>query len=115
MAQNGPHTPGVPIVSQMAHDPDMAELIDFYVSTMPEHAEKLKACFAGKDYKTLALLAHQLRGSAGGYGFPSVGTCAGELEDVVRAAQGHEDAALASIKAQVDALVSMCRRCVARK
>jgi HPt (histidine-containing phosphotransfer) domain-containing protein len=106
---------GHPIVSQLAHDADMAELIEMYIAEMPARAEKLGACISARDWKALTTIAHQLRGSAGGHGFPTLGACAGALEDAMRTAQGREEAALGSIKLQVDVLVAMCRRCVAKR
>jgi HPt (histidine-containing phosphotransfer) domain-containing protein len=57
-----------PLVSELASDPDFAELLAAFVSEMPKRISTLETALTASDLETLARLAHQLKGSAGGYG-----------------------------------------------
>lgn len=102
------------IVSDLAFDPDMAELVELFVSELPGRAGKVSAAFDAGRWSDLAIQAHQLRGSSAGHGFPQIGAIAGRLEDLVRGAQGKEQSAAARIRAQVEELTDLCRRARAR-
>jgi signal transduction histidine kinase/HPt (histidine-containing phosphotransfer) domain-containing protein len=70
----------IPLVSELADDEDMAPLVAQFVASLPERAAALlEATFAG-DLTRLTRLAHQLKGAAGGFGFPTVTTAAAALE-----------------------------------
>lgn len=103
-----------PIHSQFAGDPEMKELIELFLSELPVRIETLRAAHAAGDSVALRRLAHQLRGASAGYGFPTLGTAAGEVEDRLRALDCvTAPQALAKIGAEVSALVDMCRRACA--
>jgi HPt (histidine-containing phosphotransfer) domain-containing protein len=102
------------ITSSMANDSDMAELIDLYVEEMGGRAQSLQSHLNTANWKLLANEAHKLRGSAGGHGFDTIGTCAAQLEDQLRQAAGHEQEILQSLKQHVDDLIGMCLRAKAR-
>jgi PAS domain S-box-containing protein len=81
-----------PICSHYADDPDMAELVAAFVGRAPATAEALTQALKREDWPTLARLAHNLKGAAGGYGFPAVTLAAGELEQAVKADAAREAA-----------------------
>ena len=95
------------LVSQLAGDPDMAELVALFVEEMPSRVRTVLECFERGELSELKRVAHQLKGACGGYGFPQVGAVAGDLEKML--AQGATDD-LARVRACVDGLVDMCRR-----
>lgn len=106
-----------PIRSEFADDPDMAELVELFVSELPHRIDAVGEAVQTRDLKALARLAHQLRGAAPSYGFAQLGQTAGGLEDAIRAcAPGSSDGsdpaqrALELIRTQVDQLVDVCRR-----
>jgi histidine phosphotransfer protein HptB len=68
------------LVSEFASDPDMAELVDLFVTELPTRVAALDAAWSGKRIPDLTRLAHQLKGAGAGYGFPTIGTAAGALE-----------------------------------
>ncbi len=70
----------VPIYSTLAHDHDMAELIEMFVAEVPEKLTRLEALLQAEDWNELKRLSHQLKGSAGGYGFGVVTAGAQKLE-----------------------------------
>jgi CheY-like chemotaxis protein/HPt (histidine-containing phosphotransfer) domain-containing protein len=75
------------IHSELADDPDMAELIDGYIQGLPAQAKRLEDAFDANDRETVRRLAHQLKGSAGGYGFPTITEAAARLEELARAGE----------------------------
>jgi HPt (histidine-containing phosphotransfer) domain-containing protein len=73
-----------PLYSEMRNDPDMADLVELFTSEMPERLKQLGKAWDDSDMTTVHRLAHQLRGSAAGYGFPELGKAAGALEDAIK-------------------------------
>ena len=69
-----------PLTSDMADDEDMSELVDQFVATVPERIGALRAASVTGDRGCLGRLAHQLKGAAGGYGFPRISEAAAALE-----------------------------------
>jgi len=100
-----PDSGGQPILSEFANEPDMAELVNSFVSELPEKVQAVRAAYESRDLATLAMLAHRLKGAAGGYGFPMVTDAAAALESSVKA--GPDPAAL---REQVEALIDLCAR-----
>lgn len=98
------------LTSQYADDPDMRELVVEFVDAMPARALALQTALSEARLRDLQRLAHQLKGAAGGYGFPTLGSAAGALEATLKA---DAQPSLDHVKAQVDELVSLCSRAVA--
>ncbi len=65
----------------------------------------LEQALGENDLNTLATLAHQLKGSGGGHGFPAITAAAKEMEAGARA---HED--LSRLQQQFQELADLCRR-----
>ncbi len=93
------------IVSDHANDPDMVELIEQFVGRLSNRIADLEEAFAKQDARMLGELAHKLKGAAGGYGFPSISSAAGQLE---KTAKSQKD--LDSLNAELTSLVDLCRR-----
>jgi HPt (histidine-containing phosphotransfer) domain-containing protein len=68
------------ILSEFADDPDMSDLVKEYVGKMPQRMDQLSDAFEKNERDQLIRLAHQLKGSGGGYGFPVLTDTAGKLE-----------------------------------
>jgi HPt (histidine-containing phosphotransfer) domain-containing protein len=62
-------------------DAPMAELADLFFVELPQRMRSMRVALREGDESGLRFLAHQLRGAAGGYGFPEVGEHAGAIED----------------------------------
>jgi HPt (histidine-containing phosphotransfer) domain-containing protein len=107
------HSQG-PLRSEFAGDPEMKELIELFLQELPVRIESIRAAMETGDATALKRLAHQLRGASAGYGYPTLGTAAGAVEDRIKAL-GAEAApqTLTKIGAEVGALVDMCRRACA--
>jgi HPt (histidine-containing phosphotransfer) domain-containing protein len=101
--------PEVRIVSAFAGDPEMEGLLDEYVAELRTRSALLRAAVASADWKGIEHIAHQLKGSAGGYGFASITAAAGELEHL---AEGSRDAR--ATDQRVGELTALCASACAR-
>jgi signal transduction histidine kinase/CheY-like chemotaxis protein len=98
---------GEAIKSQFADDPEMSELIEAFIARLPETADAMAQALANNCFDELRRLAHQLKGSGGGYGYPSLTQQASKLEDSARAADGEAARlALGELQATVRAAVA---------
>jgi len=100
-----PSTTGGPLHSTFEADADMAELIAMFVEELPQRVGELTDAFDREDLKALRSLSHQLKGSAGGYGFDVITDAARKLEQAVR-----DEADLATLRRSMDELMSLCGR-----
>ena len=66
--------------SQLAADPDLAELVDLFIDELPERLRQLHAALEQGNRHDLARFSHQLKGAGGSYGFPQLTPAAAELE-----------------------------------
>lgn len=103
-----------PLRSELASDPDMAELIEMFLSELPQRLAAFEAAVKGGEVETLRRLAHQLRGAAAGYGYASIGTAAGSIEDRIRQLNGQGDV-IQQVRNEVGAMSALCRRALIRK
>jgi CheY-like chemotaxis protein len=100
-----PEPAAEPLVSELADEPELRELIARYVAALPERAAALERSLAGGDLQTLGKQAHDLKGTAGTYGFPSLTHEAGILEVTVR-----HGCPSTEIHEHVARLIDLCRR-----
>ncbi len=110
---NGPNQSGAapqrgPLRSEYADDPDMREIVEFFVNDLNARINSIREAFDRDDRARLKTLAHQLKGAAGGYGFPSIGQAAGAVE---RELLGHQ-ADIANLGERVEDLINLCRSAV---
>ena len=102
------HDTAGPLRSTLSTDPDMVDLVRFFVLEMDDRVESINSAARRNDLGELRTLAHQLKGSATGYGFSPISTSAGVLEQLIDAAD--PSAEVASLRDQVDELIELCRR-----
>lgn len=69
------------IYSSFRGEPDMEEILPFFIDELPGTQGALSGFAQAKDIEGLRKEAHKLRGSAGGYGFQGLSELAGRLED----------------------------------
>jgi CheY-like chemotaxis protein len=94
----------LPLYSEIAADPDMEELLAYFARAMPAHVRTLETAWRTQDGERLWHVAHQLRGSGGGYGYSAITDAAAALEAAVKGGiQPGAEAALV-------ALLALCRR-----
>ena len=93
--------------SEYATDPEMRDIVTLFVEDLARRAACLRDASAAGDRVRLRTLAHQLRGSAGGYGFPGIGNAAANLEILILSKATDERVAAAA-----ERLASRCQRAV---
>jgi HPt (histidine-containing phosphotransfer) domain-containing protein len=96
--------------STYAHEPEMAEVLALYVAQLPGQVRQLHALLNSQRLGELRRLVHQIKGSAGGYGFMCITDAAasaewlldnsasidrvpraiGELSDLMRSVEGFD-------------------------
>jgi HPt (histidine-containing phosphotransfer) domain-containing protein len=102
---NGLHDDGGPIISSLIHHPRMKVIIGEYVRQFPEIVDRLLDLLERADLANLRRLAHQLRGTGGGYGFDALSELAGKVEDSIVASN-----LPISIAALTHSLIDVIRR-----
>ncbi|NUQ64204.1 MAG: Hpt domain-containing protein [Pirellulales bacterium] len=97
--------PSEPLYSTLANDPDLAELVVFFVDEMPGRIACLLEKLAQEDWDGLRRLAHQLKGAAGGYGFETITEAAADVESAIRESRPEDE-----IRRYLEELVELCSR-----
>jgi signal transduction histidine kinase/CheY-like chemotaxis protein/HPt (histidine-containing phosphotransfer) domain-containing protein/ferredoxin len=97
--------PATLLYSQLAADPDMGELVEMFIQEMPDRINALTTQARSRDWDQLARTAHQLKGTAGSYGFPVITPYAARLESAARETRQEEPILLA-----LDELLRLCHR-----
>lgn len=93
------------LVSELSEDAGMANLIELYVAEMPERITAIQKALENQELDALASQAHQLKGSAGGYGFPTISEAARVVE---MGAKGGE--VIDILADQTKALIDLCHK-----
>lgn len=75
---------GTTVFSEFASDPEYRELLEMFAEALPERRRCLANSFQSGNFEELRILAHQLKGAGGGFGFPELTTRAAELETACR-------------------------------
>ena len=75
-----------PLRSEFADDPEFAVILMPYVAGAEDKIRALRAAATSlpADREPVTALAHQIKGSAGGYGFPQVTEAAADLLSAAR-------------------------------
>lgn len=75
---------GTNVFSEFASDPEYRELLEMFAEALPERRRCLADSFRSGNAEELRVLAHQLKGAGGGFGFPELTCRAAELEAACR-------------------------------
>lgn len=100
---------GDPIISHLADDPDLADLVELFVEELPQRINAIEKTITEQDFEGLKRLAHQLKGAAGGYGFPTITDAARTLEEKAKA-----EGDLESLNTELRQLADLCNRATAK-
>ncbi len=99
-------TPGAPVVSSLAANPQFTAIVEKFVGRLEERLETMQTSWAARDVDELAAHAHWLKGSAGTVGFDAFQEPAEALELAARdRAEAAVDAALGEIRDLVSLIV----------
>lgn len=100
-----PHEPSeLELPDWAREDADLAELFRGFVERLPARADSMEMLLERQELHALQEEAHQLKGTAGAYGFPYLSEAAAALESTVRA-----HLALETVRAHVHEVVTLCR------
>lgn len=94
-----------PIYSTLTDDEELLELVELFVSELPERTGRLEELLSRGDLGEVGRLAHQLKGAAGSYGFDEVTPYAARLEHAARSGESKE-----AIELALAELVEICGR-----
>lgn len=98
--------PQGPVRSTFSDDPEMHELVVFFVQEVPSRVDDMQRAWASQDAEMVERIAHQLKGAGGGYGFQVISDAAKALELPLKSGES----ALDDLKAEFEALVDLCNR-----
>jgi PAS domain S-box-containing protein len=93
------------IASTMSNYRGMKKIIIEFVEGLPGEIAKIQDLLDHNDLNSLRRVAHQLRGTGGGYGFDVITDLAGNVEDAINAAETRE-----SIDQRIRSLIGVIRR-----
>ena len=96
--------------SPLALDTDLAEIVAMFVDELPDRVEALREALRSGDREQLGRAAHQLKGSAGSYGFPQITPFAARLEYGARANEAE-----AALLQMLNELAATCSKAQAGK
>lgn len=95
---------GVGLRSNLEHEPSIHKLLSKFIARLPERVDALFAMLDEKNLESLRQTIHQLKGAAGGYGFPQLTELAGRAEQKIRNGDPFED-----VRREVNALIDLVR------
>lgn len=103
VATTATNVPAV-LLSEFKDDPDMAELVQVFVQGLSDRVAAIERALEEENLETLADIAHQLKGTGGGFGYPSITKAAGLLEQAIKTRSGLDE-----LHRKVNELVALCR------
>lgn len=68
----------------VAEDPDMRDIVEAFVGGLGARAAEFAAAHNALDWERLSVLAHQLKGAGGSYGYPTLSSLAATMERAFR-------------------------------
>jgi CheY-like chemotaxis protein/HPt (histidine-containing phosphotransfer) domain-containing protein len=93
------------LCSTLAADPEVRVLVETFIGRLPLRIDAIQASLARRDLPALASHAHQLKGTAGGYGFPALSDAAATLE-----ASAKMRRPLDEVERAARLVIDLCRR-----
>jgi HPt (histidine-containing phosphotransfer) domain-containing protein len=95
----------MPLQSTYANDETIAEILPIFINNMPRYLTDLEVKLGAEDWPGAARVCHDLKGTAGGYGYPDIGRAVQQLEAEIK---GEKDSA--KIAALLATVKSLCAR-----
>jgi CheY-like chemotaxis protein/HPt (histidine-containing phosphotransfer) domain-containing protein len=99
-----PDLPAV-LFSTLGGDPEVLSLVEGFIARLPQRIAAFEASLEHGDLTALGSQAHQLKGTAGGYGFPAISEASARLEASVKGRRPP-----AEINEQARRVIELCRR-----
>lgn len=76
-----------PLKSTFADDPAIADIIPLFLANLSGYVEGLDKALRGGDLQAALRICHDLKGTAGGYGYPALSEVAADLERHLKSGQ----------------------------
>ncbi|MEE2961705.1 MAG: ATP-binding protein [Myxococcota bacterium] len=73
-----------PLLSEFSGDSEMRELVDIFIESLNDRLSQISQAVEASDWDSLQRTSHQLAGSAGSYGYPSITDAARHLEHMLK-------------------------------
>jgi HPt (histidine-containing phosphotransfer) domain-containing protein len=83
----------------VAVDPQIAQLVPRFLANRLADVNKIRAALASADFEAIRVVAHGMKGSGGGYGFPEVSRLGATLEE---GARQRDTAAITALTASLE-------------
>ncbi|HVT89232.1 MAG TPA: ATP-binding protein [Tepidisphaeraceae bacterium] len=93
------------LTSSLANNQTLKGVLDRFISRLPQRIEDIQNQLRDRDFAKLAHTVHQMKGAAGGYGFPQITAAAGKAEASIKQADDIE-----AVVTQVNELVGLIRK-----
>lgn len=93
------------VYSVFADDAEMHEIIGLFVDELPKRTMAMQSALNSGDLDQVRVLAHQLKGAAGGYGFASLGEAAALVESAVK-----EECEPNVVRSRIGSLIALAAR-----
>jgi HPt (histidine-containing phosphotransfer) domain-containing protein len=77
-------TPGEPLRSLYADDEAIADILPVFLQNLPRYLGDLTSRIEARDWAGAARICHDLKGTAGGYGYPQISDATRRLEALLR-------------------------------
>lgn len=94
-----------PLFSTFIEEPAIAEILPMFLKNLPSYLRRIEDAIAVGDLDVAARTCHDLKGVAGGYGYPSISALASMLEVSMRG----EDCG-GEVKEHLETLRELCQR-----
>ena len=85
-------------------DPDLEDIVPGFLDNRRRDVDTLRQALPTKDWKTVRMLGHRMKGDGGGYGFDAIST----IGDIIERAALREDQA--TVTEQIAALTNFLAR-----
>jgi HPt (histidine-containing phosphotransfer) domain-containing protein len=92
--------------SELASDPEMAELVEYFLNELRLRVDRMAAAWKKSSNDELRGMVQQLKGAAGGFGYPSISKSASDLEAALLA----EESEVQALTEKFESLIALCRR-----
>jgi len=99
-----PPPPAQPMRSTLENENSLKELLTRFIARLPQRVSNLNDLVRQQDLDELRRAVHQLKGAAGGYGFPQITDAAARAEKKIS-----PEAALEEIRGEVESLIRVVR------
>lgn len=97
--------PLLPLYSTFVEEPAIAEILPIFLGNLSNYVRGLEAALSAGDVEVAVRTCHDLKGTAGGYGYPSISAVASNIETALRAGEENR-----TVRELLESLRELCSR-----